>query len=321
MSLRGARGAARQSVPDLLRSDLKAVICAALFVVLEGGALRSILKGIGYRPSLFRGLIYSTADVYFSAITPSATGGQPASAYFMYKDGVPAGAATVALIVNLIMYTLSILVLGIAAMIVNFRLFWGLQAVSRVLVAAGFVCLSLMTAAFLLLLSRWDGVFSALNRILVFLHEKHIVRHLEKRQRKLVKVRNDFRTCAKTMRGRTGTLIKAFFWNLGQRVSQLAVPMCLYLALGGKAPTAGTVFASQCLSTIGFTVVPIPGAMGVADYLMIDGFTELLGRDGAFRLEMLSRGISFYICVAASGIITLIGYLLMRRRERGETQA
>ena len=60
---------------------------------------------------------------------------------------------------------------------------------------------------------------------------------------------------------------------------------------------------------------PIPGAMGVADYLMLDGFTAITGREAAFELEMLSRAITFYICVAVSGIITLAGYLIKRRKK------
>ena len=55
-----------------------AIVCTALFVLLEAVAIRTLLKGIGYPQSLGHSLLYSTSDIYFSAITPSATGGQPA---------------------------------------------------------------------------------------------------------------------------------------------------------------------------------------------------------------------------------------------------
>ncbi|MFR2128888.1 MAG: hypothetical protein ACLS4M_06675 [Eubacterium ventriosum] len=42
----------------------------------------------GYKRPFRKCLVYSSSDIYFSAITPSATGGQPASAYFMMKDKV-----------------------------------------------------------------------------------------------------------------------------------------------------------------------------------------------------------------------------------------
>ena len=34
------------------------------------------------------------------------------------------------------------------------------------------------------------------------------------------------------------------------------------------------------------------------------------------NVEVLSRSISFYVCVAVSGMIVLVGYLRQRKRER-----
>ena len=83
---------------------------------------------------------------------------------------------------------------------------------------------------------------------------------------------------------------------------------------GGDKRNSFVIFAKQCLITIGCNFVPIPGAMGISDYLMIDGFTELMGWETAFSTEMISRGITFYICVAVCGLITLIGYLAGRKK-------
>ena len=75
------------------------------------------------------------------------------------------------------------------------------------------------------------------------------------------------------------------------------------------APEAG-----QCLATIGSTCVPIPGAMGVSDYLMIEGYIQMMPRDFAFQVQMLSRSVSFYSCVIVSGVTLVIGVLLLGRR-------
>ena len=66
-----------------------AILCMLLFIYIEGMSIRYIAKFLGYRRSMNRGFLYSTANIYFSAITPSATGGQPASAFFMVRDGIP----------------------------------------------------------------------------------------------------------------------------------------------------------------------------------------------------------------------------------------
>ena len=63
------------------------------FIYFEGEALRVLVRHMGYPAKRSHGFVYSAADVYFSAITPSASGGQPASAYFMLKDGIAGTAA------------------------------------------------------------------------------------------------------------------------------------------------------------------------------------------------------------------------------------
>ena len=290
-----------------------AFIMSALFVIFEGVAICSILKGAGYKRNAFDGLLYSTSDIYFSAITPSATGGQPASAFFMMKDGIPGGVVTATLILNLMMYTISIVFLGICAILINHKIFFGFSTMSKLLITAGFVVLLFLAAFFLSILRKGEKVFNLVAKILTFLHKKKIIHKLDSKLKKLEKAREDYTSCSKIISGRSDILAKAFVWNLLQRASQIAVPMLVYIALGGTPQNALTLFVTQCLITIGYNFVPVPGAMGIADYLMIDGFSGLLGRDGAFELEMLSRGMTFYICVGLSGIITLIGYMIKRR--------
>ena len=293
-----------------------AVVSVALYIILEGVALCSILKGVGYRRGLHRGILYSTADIYFSAITPSATGGQPASAYFMIADKIPAGVATAVLILNLMMYTLSIVALGIIALLINYRLLFGFRIISIVIIIAGFVVLTIFSIFFLSILRRGDKVFELIRRFLRFLHRKHIIKRLDSKIEKLNKTEEEYMDCARLVSGKTSTMVKAFIWNFLQRACQIAVPVFVYLMTSGPAGKAVSIFASQCLITIGFNVIPVPGAMGIADFLMVDGFTGIVGREEAFKMDMMSRGLSFYICVAVSGIITLFGYIMLKRRKK-----
>ena len=55
---------------------------------------------------------------------------------------------TAALLVNLLMYTLSIVLLGLAASVFDFRLIYGFSAVSKLLIMIGFAVLLGLTAFF-----------------------------------------------------------------------------------------------------------------------------------------------------------------------------
>ena len=219
----------------------------------------------------------------------------------MVKDGIPAGTAAVALLANLILYTLSLVTLGLFAILFHFPLMWKMKLISRILIGAGFLVQVALTILFFALLSKGTIVFGALERFLRLLHRLHLLHRLESRLERLRSVQEEFEICASTMKQKPSIFFMSFLWNLAQRAAQLAVPMCVYLALGGAPARAGTMFASQCLVALGYSAVPIPGAMGIADFLMLDAFSGFIGLEDAFRLEMLSRGLSFYICVAVSG--------------------
>lgn len=52
-------------------------VCTFGFIWFEGFALVRMARHFGYKTSGIDGTVYGGADVYFSAITPSASGGQP----------------------------------------------------------------------------------------------------------------------------------------------------------------------------------------------------------------------------------------------------
>ena len=81
-------GALEQASPLWLGASL---LCMTGFIVLEGLALLYLLRHLHCPRGFFRGLRYSAADQFFSAITPSATGGQPAAALVMRNHQVPGG--------------------------------------------------------------------------------------------------------------------------------------------------------------------------------------------------------------------------------------
>ncbi len=290
------------------------ILSAGGFVVFEGLAISSLLKGVGYRRNPVRGQLYSASDIYFSAVTPSASGGQPASAFFMMQDGIPGGVTAVVLIMNLVLYTISIVVLGVASVVMNPKLFFGFRPFAKALIIAGVIVLGGLTFFFMMLLKKGSVVFRVLDRFIRFLGRKRIVRKPERWKAKLEKAEGDYVKCASMMKGKNLVIIKAFLWNLLQRAAQISVPMWLYYAIHPDKGIVTDIFASQCLINIGFNTVPVPGAMGVADYLMVDGYSSLMETEEAMRLEMLSRGFQFYICVAVSGLFMLICYLIMKKK-------
>ena len=109
---------------------------------------------MGYPTKHKDAFVYSAADIYFSAITPSASGGQPASAFFMIKDGMPATTVMAALLVNLIMYTLAVISIGVFAILAFPKIFLNFSVVCKIFIVSGIIVLSVLAIIFYLLLRK-----------------------------------------------------------------------------------------------------------------------------------------------------------------------
>lgn len=292
------------------------------FILFEAKALLCITRTFGYRYPVRSGFSWSAADIYFSAITPSATGGQPACAYLMVNDGVPGVTSAVALLANLTMYTLSIIVIGVVSVILCPSAIGSFSHISRILVTVGFL-IQLALLAFFILLLYHESL--ARRIILGLISAGAKIKIIRKKYRMIAKANrwmDDYRSHALMLRGRTRMMVHVFLWNLAQRASQILVTVFTFLAMNGKGlglidgiKAAIRVFSMQSLVVIGANMIPIPGAMGVTDFLMLDGFGSFMDEAAATNLELLSRSLSFYICILICGA-TVLARLVMSKRSK-----
>ena len=130
-------------------------------------------------------MVYSAADVYYSALTPSASGGQPACAYYMVKDGMDTGTATFALVFNLVAYTAAIFVIGATGFLLRPHLFAEFEFWIRFLVAAGLVAQGVLLAFFVACMRCHKGVLKFGNGVISLLVKIRLMKKPEKWRERL----------------------------------------------------------------------------------------------------------------------------------------
>ncbi|MDO4650249.1 MAG: lysylphosphatidylglycerol synthase transmembrane domain-containing protein [Eubacteriales bacterium] len=288
---------------------IPAFFCMFGYIWFEGKAIQHIAKSLNFKTRTRDGVVYGAADVYFSAITPSASGGQPASAYFMIRDGMPGSVVAITLLYNLIFYCLALLSIATVCLIAFGKVLTQLSIKFTLLYGIGFVILIVLTGVFYLLMHKGRIIYHFCDRLIHIGEKLHIIRHGKERREKLLVSMEQYHECSDLIRKDRKAAVAVYFYNLLQRLTQLAVSFCIFMAWKGDFPLALTASAMQCFVAVGSSSVPIPGGMGVADYMMLHGFTYLLGKNMAVNMELLCRGITFYGCVLTGGIITAIGYL------------
>lgn len=305
----------------LIESAHKGWLTAALlsmfgFIFFEGMAIIRVTGRLGFPKNPLNGTVYGASDVYFSAITPSATGGQPVCAWFMMRDGIPGATTTVTLLITLVMYTLALLLSGIVTMLFGFRIFLAFSGLAKLMILLGSVILLLLGLFFLMLLRKPKILHRICSAFLRFLEKIHLMHSAQKLRDKLDTVMEEYSLCSKMLLGRGSILLESFFWNLCQRLSYFMVTFLLFMAVGRGSGMAIKATAVQCLSCVGSNCIPIPGAMGAADYMLLDGFGQMLDEKSAVTMEMLCRGVTFYGSVSVGLIIVVIGYFIGRGRKK-----
>ncbi len=293
-----------------------AVACALCIGLAEAKALSASCRLLGYPCRYHRSVVYSAADLYFSAITPSASGGQPLCAALMIRDGIPAAVSTAALLATLSMYTLSLLVMGVIVLLVFPGIFIAVGVTARILIVIGFLVFVCLTSFFLLLLKNEAMLRRICTAAVRFAAKLHLLRRPERTLERLDRSMNEYGESVAILRSHKRMMIGILGYNLLQRLASSLVPFFVALATGASLSQSIHLWAVQIYSMVGANCLPIPGSMGVADFLMLNGFRLYLDESAAVNLELLSRSLSFYFIVILCGTLVLVDHFVHMRRKK-----
>ncbi len=293
------------------------------YIIFEALSLHVIARKLGQKPKFASSVAYSASDLYYSAITPSASGGQPASAYYMMRDGMPGGTASFVVLFNLIGYTVATIIVGLFGLIACPWMFGEIgHWLAKLLVIVGFVIQGLLLAALLLCLFRARIILAIGKGGITLLNKMRIIKNKEKWVGKLEGVVEKYRACRTVMKQHPVLFFATFLFNIAQRASQTLIPC---FVMYSASPDVGflELFCMQAYVMIGYNSIPLPGGTGVYEYL----YPNIFGIGGAFSMKdilsamMVSRAISYYACMIVCGLYTLVYHACGIRKIKGDDPA
>lgn len=297
-----------------------AFACMFGYIFFEALSLFIICRTLKHRCSPFSAFVYAAADVYYSAITPSAAGGQPASAYYMSRDGMPGGSATFALILNIIGYTAAIIILGTAAFIINSAMFVGFSSFTKILIIVGAAIQLILLAFFIACMFCSRAMLKCGNGIISLLCKIHIIKDKDKWLNKWSGAIEKYRGSFTVIKKHGWLFPLVIFINVLQRASQILITCFVCKAVVSDVPFIDIV-VMQTYVTLGYNSIPLPGGVGAFEYIYLQIFT--LRFDKAFLIVamMVTRAISYYISLILSGVVTLsYHYAVIRRNSKQSTE-
>lgn len=301
----------RQANPAWLVAGLGLML---LFVACEGVNLHLLLRTLDVRTPLGRCLQYAFVGFYFSSVTPSASGGQPAQVYYMSRDRIPPGRSSLCFLVIVVVYQVVMLGYGLLSFLCRPAFVLRHLGGIGVLVALGVAINLALIILILGLLLRPQWVRRPCLALLRGLHRLHLVRKVDQWTQALSCQIDEYQAGAAFLRRHPSVLPKVMGMTILQLGALFAVPYVVYRAFGLSAYGLGDVMTLQAILTIAVASLPLPGAVGASEGGFLRMFTLLFGPERLMPALLLSRGISFYGFLMISALVTAVVHLTAGRR-------
>ncbi|MGN1319349.1 MAG: YbhN family protein [Lachnospirales bacterium] len=283
----------------------------ALYVFCGGYEVNLFLRQRGYKLSIFKCFKYSFTEIFFSAITPSSTGGQPMMAISMRNDGCPLTESTPALIAITGIYKFGLMVLGIIfCLLFGNEIFMSSHSWVFVLFVLGFLLNAVVVLCVWLLLFSNRCIWYIFKFFLIVGCGLKIIKNREKTEAFFKTKKAQYVECANYLKNYPFVVLKVFLLCILQRLAISFVAVFVYKALGMEAVSFMYILAIQIILALTVEILPLPGAVGVSEtvflsmYLSIYGTPELLNAG-----LLLTRGISFYILFIFSAVFVNLCYV------------
>lgn len=285
---------------------IAAAILLGVYFAADGLRLHFTLRALGY--SLPIGQIFRLVfiNIFFSNVTPMATGGGFAQIWYLQRKGVPVGTATAATTIR------TVLAIAFIFSVTPVCLLWldALQGQPLISDISGllalFITLYLGFFAIVLLKTRW--LIGPLSKLVDLLHRCHLLSE-QRRHRWQFSMKREMvrfaRSFAIYIRGPRQDVLLSVVFTLVFLISLFSFPALLMTALGYDVDYL-TVIGLLFVTTFIMYFAPTPGASGISEGVFGSFFSTLLSANHLVLVTVAWRFLTIYL-----GMI--IGLVLMQR--------
>ncbi|MBQ9267847.1 MAG: flippase-like domain-containing protein [Clostridia bacterium] len=290
---------------------LLGLLCMLLFYICESINMRRTLRALGEDCSMLMAMKYTLIGIFFSGITPAASGGQPLQVIYMKKDGIKVSSSTMALILNL--FSFQVFTVGLALISLLF-LHSYLKAGMIALFVIGVLLNSFSLAVIII------GIFSKrlstiLVNFVVKVMRKLKVKNCDAKEKAMNESLEKYNGSAQYIRSNKKIIIKQFTVGLLQQVLYYSVPFCVLNAFGLPMQNYFLMVGLQAMVFAMASGIPLPGAVGVSEGAFVSVYKPIFTEELISGAVILNRGISFYLPMIVCAVVVIVATLKSKKRK------
>lgn len=289
------------------------LILVILFVSSESVIIKYLLNILHCKVPMKHCLKYSFIGFFFSCITPSASGGQPAQIYYMKKEGISIPQSTIVLMLVTIEYKFVLVFIGLLLCAFGQSIIINYLGVASFYFYLGLALNIFCVGAMMVLVFQPKLAKFLMLKGCRLLEKIKLLRPKPSRIESLSKSMDKYHESAGFISQHKMAMFNVFILSFIQRVFLFVITYLMYKALGLSG--YGLIFITILNSVISIAVdmLPLPGGMGISEHLFLIIFTPIFGSLYTLPGLLLSRGLSFYALVIISAIVTCYSHITITR--------
>lgn len=286
------------------------------FVFCESVIIRMLFAKLKIKTGRMECFLYSCVGFFFCAVTPSASGGQPAQMVYMKKRGIRVSTSTNVLMWVTIFYKMTLVLIGLV--LIGFRLDFIRHYMGNWIwifylgIVLNIGCVAIMVM--LWIKSEWLKAIG--NGGITLLNKLKLIRKPKKKRERLERFITNYDDSFVALRGEIPALTASFFLTVLQRMMLFAITGFVYLAFGLKGTSFIDVVILQSVISIAVDMLPLPGGSGITEHLFLVMFAGIFTSRLLLPAMVLSRGIAFYVQLLFCGVMTVVAHIYFVRKQR-----
>lgn len=293
-----------------------AVLVTVAYCFFEGGIIRLLMKSQGVPMKRRDGLKIGLIGLYYSYITPSATGGQPMQAAYLRRDKVPVGLSTAVLFMKFACFQCAFVLISLVSFCGMYPKLAAENPGIIPFIVLGLVVNVGSVVFFSCLFNK--RVLGTLCRFAKWIVKK--IKFLEKRFHLLDsidKFQADFSSYTDDFQGKWKSILWAALLSVPQFILQMSIIYFVFRAFGYSTISYFEVLAVQSLLQVSVSFMPMPGASGAQEIGFSAFFKNYFRPGDLYSAVMVWRFFTYYLVVIAGALLVVADQLLYKRKSAG----
>ncbi len=294
------------------------VVFVILFILTESVIINYMMKSLNQKIRLSHCFLYSFVGFFFSLITPSASGGQPAQVLFMKRDDIPIHISTMVLLIVTTAYKLVLILFGLYVVFIKPS-----DAMKYLDPAMGWIYLGVFlnvicVGVMLALIFKPEVLRNLVMKIFKRIRKIPHLESLSALQSRLEKAMDEYGEASFYLKTHKKIISNVVLLTVIQRCFFFVITYFVLISFGLRTISFWTVLILQAMISMAVDMLPLPGGMGISEHLFQIIFSPVCGELLTVPVMLVSRGLGYYTQLIISALLTIAAYFIIFRGRKND---